>query len=352
MEQMTEPYDSLAPLELLNAREVRFDGGGFEVTLADFAQVDRDTILEIYKATRQVYDLWLYMQHQPDFGLLLRVSRVFAAPDFVKKVVSVGAATYEEYGYPQPSIQAAMHDLKGGAMTSLIGYAEFVGTSELEVVQLEQDILRMVKLARDHAKMMRNLLPELDPLVREADERNRLHLVDGFLEKWSDFVFHIEGRKVRVKVDSQVSGYLTSCCLETSSVDRILFNYINNAARFAASGEVRLTIYFTSPGILRWVVENELSEDHEQWLEERLGGDLTRLFEGGMTRGGQGIGLSNCVSLVASSFGVSESKALKKKYLGARVLEHTYYAWFHWPAVTEEEAEQGTPCHCEPSPDA
>ena len=52
---------------------------------------------------------------------------------------------------------------------------------------------------------------------------------------------------------------------------------------------------------------------------------------GGITRGGHGIGLSSCTDFVAASFGTPPQNAIGEKYVGAKVVDDTYYTWFHWP---------------------
>ncbi|MBN9122327.1 MAG: ATP-binding protein, partial [Planctomycetes bacterium] len=64
-----------------------------------------------------------------------------------------------------------------------------------------------------------------------------------------------------------------------------------------------------------------------------LGPDLVRLYEGGVTRGGNGVGLASCADFVAAAFGVTASEAVAEGYLGARVDGNEYHAWFHWPAL-------------------
>jgi signal transduction histidine kinase len=94
-------------------------------------------------------------------------------------------------------------------------------------------------------------------------------------------------------------------------VDRILYNYINNAIRFSAKEYVRLTVIPIDNSLTRWVVAQELTDRQKAWLQETLGNDLSRLFQGGYTQGGQGIGLSSCSDLVAASFGVSPREAIE-----------------------------------------
>jgi len=78
--------------------------------------------------------------------------------------------------------------------------------------------------------------------------------------------------------------------MKASAVDRVVYNYVNNATRFSAGG--------------------------------------------GLTRGGNGLGLSNCADFVAAAFGLPDiDAALRGRYLGAVVEDGWYLAWAHWPAL-------------------
>ncbi len=115
-------------------------------------------------------------------------------------------------------------------------------------------------------------------------------------------------------------------------MDRILYNLVNNATRFSADNRVDLWIFPIGDDI-RFVVANAVEAPAEAWLEERTEGDLGQLFRGGITRGGQGIGLSNCAALVAAAYGQQGPlKAVESGCLGADVLDGVFHAWFHWPA--------------------
>ncbi len=333
-------YLSLAPLDIRSTRPDRYAGGGFDMTLDQLAAEDVALIRQVYGAVKRMYDLWLYMSGTPNYRLLREELALFAQKSFLREAQRIGTHTRTR----STQVAKVVHDIRGGGLTSLTGYAQLI--PRMQGIDDEQFIRQAVFLARDHAKMMRNAIPELDPIFREADEGMKLHHIDEFVAKWRGFVFQLSDRAVAVTADSAFEGFITNRCLETSAVDRILYNYINNAARFAASGEVQLTILPVNGGtVTRWVVENELYQDQYAWLKETLDLNLEPLFAGGYTRGGSGIGLSNCSDFVAASFGVEPDTAVSEKYLGAAVNGLTYYAWFHWPAYVPESADEPV-CDC------
>ncbi len=332
-------YMSLAPTDLEIYRTFRYDGGGFEISLKDLAIEDVTLIAQVYNTLKGIYDLWLYMGEQPNYTLLRERLQAFAQPEFLTKVQSIGSTTYN-HGINNDAIHNAIHDIRGGALTSLTGYARL-----LPRLPNKDDYVRQaVYLARDHAKMLRNILPDLDKPVRDADEGLKLHAIDEFVSKWDGFTFELPSKSVTVTAVSSYKGYITSRCLETSAMDRILYNYINNASRFAANDSVHLTVLPVGKELTRWVVENEITDDHVKWLNSEVN-DLQELFQGGHTRGGTGRGLLNCANFVSTSFGINTDEAIEQEYLGAKVFENTYYAWFHWPAYVRQSADEPE-CEC------
>ena len=194
-------------------------------------------------------------------------------------------------------------------------------------------------LARDQAKIMRNILPDLDPEVRSADEAEKPHLIEAVVEKWDQFQFESTTKEPgHVSVSCDYQGLLASCCLEASAVDRIVYNYINNAIRFTAGPEIQMEILAAGENAVRWVVANRITHDQSEWLQNNTQGNLSTLFRGGLTRDGHGLGLSNCADFVAAAFGLPDiPAALEGKYLGAMVEDGWYLAWMHWPALYMKE---------------
>ncbi len=339
--QNQEIYLNLASTNLKINRQERYDGGGFGVSLNELAPEDVSLVLRLYQSLKGIYDLWLYMGDSPNYQLLRTHLKLFCTAEFLTGARAIGVATYT-MDNPPPELRKACHDLRGGALSSLAGYAKLIS-------RLPEDdnlVRKAVFLARDHAKMMRNILPDLDMAIRAADESLKLHSICEFVDKWHELTVQMGSKRVQVLAQSDFECYITNRCLESSAVDRILYNYINNAIRFSAGEHVRLMVIPINNLIARWVVENELADIQNAWLQETLGDELHGLFQGGYTRGGHGIGLSSCTDLVAASFGVSSDEAIKGQYLGAIVRNNIYYAWFHWPIYVQQDDKESA-CHCQ-----
>ena len=338
---LPELYYSLAPTDLIVYRAERYDGGGFGVSLNDFAPEDVSAIIQMYNAVKKTYDLWLYMRDAPNLDLLREnIINRFGSRDFLSTARSIGSATYA-LGNTDPLLRKVVHDIRGGALTVLTGYAHLL--KAMPSNQLA-DVDSAVLVARDHAKLMRNAIVDLDLDVREADESVKVHFIDDFVNKWQGSTINMAKKRVEVQVNCTFQGSVTNRCLETSAIDRVLYNYLNNAARFTTNNKVSLTIFPIGDSLVRWVVENNINAEHQDWLHKNTGGDLRKLFSGGITQGGHGIGLSSCTDFVSASFGIDSGDALEQGYLGASVANSTYYAWFHWPAYVLGGHE--TICDC------
>ncbi|MCB9753137.1 MAG: HAMP domain-containing histidine kinase [Myxococcales bacterium] len=334
---VNEQFLNLAPTDLEARREpTRYDGGGFGVRLNRFVDSDVELFQRVYEGVKRAHALWLDIRdHVLDvpFAELLRRYALgpFREPRFLLNVRAMGAATFE-LGVPPRDVRGALHDIRSGALLALIGYA----VSESKGVHVSDDETRtMVLRARDHARIMRNAIIDLDPVRREVDEHIKSSSMQDFVAKWDGSVFRLGERLVSITFDCQFDGNVTHHDSETAALDRVLYNHVNNAARFAGDDRVRITALRVNDRLVRWVVENTLLPDHNFQLIKAFGGDLSKLYQGGFTRGGHGIGLSLCAEIVGAAVGVREQdELLTRGYIGAEVHDHRYLAWFHWPVYS------------------
>ena len=322
---------ALAPENLAIFRTKRYDGTGFDVSLSEFAEQDQELIRAVYTPLRQLYELWLYMRDAPQPQLLADAVLRLTPPELLATARQLGEAT-RAHGELSVPLRRTLHDIRGGALAVLFTHVRLISDGDAE----PGDLQAAVWMARDHAKMMRNAIFDLDPHVRAADEGDKIHPVDDFVRKWSGSSAELAGRRVKVQVNSRFDGAIANRCLETSALDRVLYNYLNNALRFAADETVLLDILPVGGGLVRWVVRNRLSDSQIDWLQEFCGNDPRRLYRGGLTREGNGIGLNTCADILAACFGLaSGEEAVDEGYLGAQLDGDLYAAWFHWPSAEE-----------------
>lgn len=315
---------ALAPTTLRPLRSVRYDGRGFDRPLAAFAPRDRDLLRDMYREVKGFYDRWMADRTNPAVADTVNGDHLIdAGRELGQATLAAGLGGWE--------VEKLLHDIRGGGLLLLAGAAELARISRNSV----QIVAACGYAARDHAKIMRSSVTDLDPPGRARDQETRVHTVEGFLAPWRA-ARRVNGHDIRVEVAAEFTGPVAGCCQEAAVVDRVVYNLVNNAARFAADGRVGLTVLAVSRVMTRWVVSNDLSPDERAWLAGAVGGDTRRLYAGGVTHGGSGTGLAGCADLVAAGCGLETGRAaVERGYLGARVIDGGYYSWFHWPVYPD-----------------
>lgn len=335
------PYPGIAqhlPVRLRNTRAQRFRGEHLDAPLSALQATDQARVRLLYAYAKSTYGRWLAMREAPEWDALRAQVLNILSPSLSAAAQDLGHDTMAQRDHPsQLALGKVLHDLRGGALTSLQLYAQ--------MARWDDDPLHLRSaafLARDQAKIMRSALPDLDPEVRQADEAEKPHVMQTVVDKWDGFRFEgAQQQPGQVHVTCAYDGLLASCCLEASAVDRVVYNYVNNAIRFSAGPAIRMEILPIGGNTVRWVVANPITPDQADWLDKATAGDLSTLFLGGLTRGGNGLGLSNCAEFVAAAFGLPDIQtALTNQYLGARVEGDWFVAWAHWPALYAHEMGQ------------
>lgn len=228
-------------------------------------------------------------------------------------------------------LRQALHDVRGGALTAL---ALTIEMAALKGKISTGDVVRSFYLTRDHLKIMRNAIEDVDVLARTRDQSYRNHGTHLLFEKWTSATHRLAmGRSASITVDSTYGGPVSRSCLEFSALDRVVYNLMNNAVRFTSDGTV--TLYLREVGEnLRFVVVNAVTPEHLATLRTRFGDALGDLYFSSFTTGGEGVGLGICGELVANAYGLAGApEAVAGGYVGATVREGAFITWFHWPTT-------------------
>lgn len=331
-----QAFASFLPSGFKNLRAKRYQGEDFDISVSALSSVDQEHIRKLYGFAKGIHVRWVEMRDAPDWDALRKLVLSFLTPPLSTSAKELGldSLSHCAKGEAEQALGKVIHDLRGGALMPLQLYAH-MAEWDADPVHLRSAAF----LARDQAKIMRNVLPDLDPEVRRADEAEKPHYIQTVVDKWDLFRFERGDQTPgHVNVTCAYDGLLASCCLEASAVDRIVYNYINNAIRFTAGPVINMEIIPVGDHAVRWIVANPITPDQAEWLRKSTNGDLTSLFQGGVTRGGNGLGLSNCADFVAAAFGLPDIRAaLEGKYLGAVVEDGWYLAWAHWPALYKQQ---------------
>lgn len=333
-----EPLESkalmqIAPNDLKIHRSNRYDGTGLSISLVEFSPNDQERIQTIYQKVNAVYHAWLHHGKDLHCGELMQRLSAISDHSFFQLVCKLGKEEYEVKGGNSrvKKLHRALHDIRGGCLNGLLGITQLIN----EMGGDENWYQRAVYMARDHAKIMRNILVDIDPNNREDDESIQSHHIDHFTEKLKNLAFEYDELKLSTHLYCTYQGNISNCCLETSSIDRILFNFINNAAKYSANHEANVYIYPVNEMMIRWVFENPVSDEHLQWFNANCDETFWDLILSNRTYKGQGIGLYTCAEIVGNSFGVSNAEsAVKDGYIGAKLEDKKFFSWFHWPVLS------------------
>lgn len=319
----------LAPIPLPYHRDERYRGSGESRPLAAFANNDQKRLADAYAI---LLDL-LEVTRDDEGDEFARIHEFAQRPEWVQAVEGM-----REFGsdsralHPDdPTLARAIHDLRGGAFQAVTTMVQLIA----EELGETGDQRQLFFLVRDHLKMMRNAVEDLDPVRTADDSEVKLHDVDLITEKWDGADYRLGDQQREVHVESDYAGPISHRCMEFSAMDRVVYNLVNNATRNGTGNRIDIGIFplQTPADDLRIVVANRIEPEHGARLAQRFGDDLDGIFESGFTTTGSGLGLGICAQFVSHAYGLSlPSEASASDYVGARVMGDRFVSWFHWPA--------------------
>lgn len=328
-----DEVEIVAPPHLLNYRKRRYLGDDLCLPMAAFSPGDQGRLQRLYGFLQEMFThLWGCDGHAPERE---DAAREFLARQAIPGVIADGHDFGRESVTADPSelMAKTTHDLRGGALTALLGWLHLAQMRPPDAAGLR----RLFFLTRDHLKIMRNALQGLDDERRRADLTQQMHGTDLIVEKWRHALLDADQeRPVRLEIDCDYDGPIAECCVEFGALDRVLYNLVNNASRHCAGTEVQVFI-LPEPADgtvenLRFAVCNQIGDLDQQRLGAR---DLRTLFEPGVSSTGSGLGMTVVADFVSNAFGTTREKALEERYLGAKLWRDHFLVWFHWPISPE-----------------
>jgi signal transduction histidine kinase len=323
---------ALAPIQLTNSRTTPYRGETVSVSLHDFAEPDRELARQLYTVLLDLFTLLQRYENQPESArsALHAFTEAETWQTSIESIQHLGVATYAQSS--SPGVHEVIHDVKGGSLQAVLLNLQLI---ELGVTA-QADPLRLFMLTRDHLKLMRNAAPDLDPERHARDLLPNPHHIRLIIDKW-DGALHTAGTATaRVRVDCRFDGTISQYCSVFAALDRVLYNLINNAVQHGAGGSVDLVIFALDaeqPCDVRFVVLNQITSEHRARLEEQFDDQINRLFQGGFSTAGTGLGLRISAEFVADAYGLRNVEAcVDGKYVGAALVEDYFVSWVHWPA--------------------
>ncbi len=342
---LPESLLALAPLRLPNRRDLRYAGDDQCVKLDRMAARDQTLLHRLYQRLSELLftiadtsttdpQKWASVKSWIDRHDL---------DEIIGEARELGLASHEQN--PGENLAKAMHDVRGGALSSVLGRLQLFE----HFARRPENLNVLFVQARDHLKIMRNAIAGLDEPRRVADRTPKAHAMQLMLDKWHEAIVGSQwrDRPIRMEMDCRYQGALTECCMESAAIDRIFYNLATNACRHAADERLEMVI-FPLPGppveCLRFVLSNRINAADADQLRALVresdadsvhlgaGRSLFALFEPEVSSTGSGFGLTVVADFVAGAFGLRDrAEALHGRYVGAVLDGETFRAWFHWP---------------------
>ena len=200
---------ALAPTDLTYTRATRDDGAGFSVLQSRFAPADVELMGRVYRMLRRAHGLWLHLRDATRGGAPLHIDllrrhllRELRDRRFLMVLRGLGSATYD-LGVPDRDVRGALHDIRGGALLALIGFAAAEARGEMIS---DAEIRHVALRARDHARIMRQCVIDLDPQLREIDAEIKTHIAYDFVDKWNRSIYRAGERRVDITCSVDFAG--------------------------------------------------------------------------------------------------------------------------------------------------
>lgn len=327
------------PSEVVSHRVDRFRGEALTARLSTLAPEDQRLARGLYEWLYAIEALAGALGEHPVVRAQQLQSHLAAHPvgDQVRAMQGFGRATAALAA--DELLAKVAHDVRGGPLSGLLMMLQSVEAGRSR----PEDLLRVHFRVRDHRKIMRGALLELDDARRDRDRSLKRHDVQLLVEKWSGARVPVAGeagvREGRVRLDQAFDGCVCESCIEFTALDRVLYNLINNALRHARDGAVHVVLSAVpaeSPASLRVGVANRVGPTEAEALRGRFGDDLGGLFVGGYSTTGSGLGLRICADMVGNAYGLDEpDDCVDGGYVGATLRGEVFGAWFHWPLVAD-----------------
>jgi len=320
------------PTELPRYRVERYLGEDNAVSLSELPNEDAERLRSLYYLLKETLETANVAVRDDRPEWMLRGLRESSFVDTVRGFAEGFTTEGIEYEELRSRLRRVYHDARGGALNAAVGMAQLL---ELKGNEVElPDVYGVFNAVRDHLKILRNCFLDLDPERRRRDTEMNAHSARLFRRKWAGY--HDGG--VEIEYISDFEGDISSSCLEFSSVERAIYNLVNNAMSHTSDGFLRLYVKAVNdeepPEDVKIATANRIPPEEERILRDRFGNALGQLFMGGFTIGGSGLGLSICTELVSNAYGLTRlHDAIDGGYVGADIHGEQFIAWIHWPTL-------------------
>jgi len=321
----------LVPGRLPRRMDERCSGVAVHGSLAkDFNPEETDTIVAIYQELGLLLELTRpdeNGQHGPDELHANLVRFVHAT-----QLLELGSVleTFESLAVQTHDTRLAtlFSEVVGGPFASLYSILFLVKRAGIEPEYFRS----LFYLARDHRKIMRSLITDLDTETRKEDETEKYHSIELLLQKWKDAIYRAMHGELNVNFQTSYDGYVAERCIEFAEVDRLFYLIANYALKSAKPKVLSIQAEPSSDKcdliwLFRWVPESgekarmdNLKEQKRSIFEQITGADR------------KDYGLQPISECVAHAYGLDNpAQSISGGYVGSVFSGKELRIWFHWP---------------------
>ena len=181
---LAEALLALAPLRLPNFRKTRYQGDDLCVALEGLTVQDQTSLRWLYQALSELLFSIADFSTDDDqkWQDITRWLERYSLDTLIDKARELGTTSHEQNS--SEALARAMHDIRGGALSSLLGRLELIK----RLPHVEKQLRTIFVLTRDHLKIMRNAVTGLDAARRDADRKPKAHAMQLMLDKCDDSV--------------------------------------------------------------------------------------------------------------------------------------------------------------------
>lgn len=329
----TKPHQ---PRYLTVMRRGRYHAQDIELSLYDVPLKARRAIRKLYRHLVELTYLLRPWLDNPDFPTTMAEKRLRTFVLTAKWSQMIGAlaeVTPTQTQIDSARVHRVIHDLRGGALSSLSLYLQLAESGDLHA----QDIPHMVLLANDHAKMLRTAISDLDRIRYTRDELFMPQPIDAVVQAWRSVHYRIDsGQSAYVTCNSTVYGYIADSVIELAALERVLYNLVNNAVRHIARGDVAVSIDYVneSQENVRFSVCNELTTAQVDQLVALTNNQPEQLVLLPLSTTGSGLGLGICADIVAHVFQSDVDEIIRQRYFAVSWSGERFCVSFVWPMVS------------------
>jgi len=317
-------------------RRSRYHAQDIELSLYDVPLKARRAIRKLYRHLVELtYQLRPWLDN-PDFPTTMAEKRLrtfVLTAKWSQMISAIRDVTPTQTYIDSARVHRVIHDLRGGALSSLSLYLQMAESGDLHA----QDIPHMVLLANDHAKMLRTAISDLDRIRYTRDELFLPQPIDSIVQHWRNVFYRIDsGQSAHVKCQSEVYGYIADSVIELAALERVIYNLVNNAVRHTPNHEVLINITYcdNSHELIQISVSNVITDAQVDGLIQLTANKPDRLILMPLSTTGSGLGLGICADIVAHVFQSDVDEIIRQRYFTVSWQDGRFTVDFVWPMVT------------------